>query len=99
MKSLLLGLVFAVAACAPNYLDGKDYSYLEGLRCQPDGSLILAQRANLQGKYAPPRSTETAANCTIALDPEWELLRQVKIFEKERQAGRRFDVISKARPK
>lgn len=63
-------VALAVASCAPNLLEESrpDYRYFAGFLCHPDGSVILAQKANSTGGFSEPTPTETAANCAPAVD-------------------------------
>ena len=59
------------AATSPDsftWVDGKTYRYLGGeLLCAEDGTLVVWQRANAAGKFAPLRAT--AQNCGLGKDP------------------------------
>lgn len=63
MKLTIFTTLFFLTACSPNLLDGNNYRYLPGFLCHPDGSLILAQKANSSGEFTEPRGTETVENC------------------------------------
>ena len=65
MKLVIFTTFIFLTACSSNLLDGNNYSYLPGFLCHPDGSLILAQKANSSGGFAEPRVTETVENCNL----------------------------------
>ena len=84
MKKILLATML-LGACAPNFLDGNDYTYFGGWRCHEDGSLILAQKANSVGNFTDPKLHELASNCTKIEAPEWDILKQVIAHREERK--------------
>lgn len=69
-SAALVGALVGLAACASlggsytNLLDGNDYRALLQwpLLCHPDGSIILAQKANSTGGFAEAK--ETSEPCT-----------------------------------
>ena len=63
--AILCLLTMLSAGCSSEsftWVDGKTYRYLgSGFVCAEDGSLVLWQRANADGKFGP--ATASAQNC------------------------------------